>query len=176
MCSFDLHLCPKRRLAAHRRGLPGAKMSTYQPVDEAASSGELPYHLAALGVVLPSLLVFILMDVAWIALVAGPLFKEVLGPLMRPQPGILAGLLAWLIIVTGVWYFAAAAARTPQRALTQGLLMGAVIYGTYELTNTSVISTWTWSLAAADMAWGSFACGMAALTQQQLQRVWLMRR
>ncbi|KAL6750247.1 hypothetical protein V8C86DRAFT_2817428 [Haematococcus lacustris] len=151
-------------------------MSTYQPVDEAASSGELPYHLAALGVVLPSLLVFILMDVAWIALVAGPLFKKVLGPLMRPQPGILAGLLAWLIIVTGVWYFAAAAARTPQRALTQGLLLGAVIYGTYELTNTSVISTWTWSLAAADMAWGSFACGMAALTQQQLQRVWLMRR
>ncbi len=50
----------------------------------------------------------------------------------------------------------------------QGLLQGLVIYGTYEMTNHSIISSWTVPLALGDMAWGSFACGCCAALQRAL--------
>jgi len=128
-----------------------------------------------LVVVLTSFIVFVAMDLVWIALVAGPAFKEVLGILMRPTPDIPSGLLAWVVIVGGVYYFAGAPARTIQHAAKQGALLGLVIYGTYELTNLSLINTWTWGLAAADIAWGSFACSCAAVLQQSLGAWWAAR-
>lgn len=51
----------------------------------------------------------------------------------------------------------------------QGALLGAFLYGTYEFTNLSIISSWTWTLSIVDVAWGSFACGAACTTQFALQ-------
>ena len=94
---------------------------------------------------------------------------------MRAQPELLSGLLAWVTIVGGVFYFAAKPADSLRSAAVQGALLGAVIYGTYELTNQSVIATWSWGLAATDMAWGTFACtGVAALQHQLL--AWCLKR
>eukprot|EP00798_Chlamydomonas_sp_ICE-L_P020961 gene20961-27816_t len=93
-------------------------------------------HPTILFVFLPSLILFILMDIGWIAVVAGEMFKSVLGKTCL--------MLFW------------------------GGTLGLIIYGTYELTNKSVISTWTWSLALSDSVWGSFACACAAATQFKL--------
>ena len=47
--------------------------------------------------------------------------------------------------------------------------MGLGIYGTYELTNYSIISSWAVKMVVVDIAWGSFACGLAAAMMHYLQ-------
>lgn len=39
--------------------------------------------------------------------------------------------------------------------------LGFVIYGVYDFTNLATLKTWPLSLALADVAWGTFVCGVA---------------
>lgn len=48
---------------------------------------------------------FVGLDVVWITLVAGPMFKTVLGDMLRPTPDLVAGLAAWVCIVAAVQRF-----------------------------------------------------------------------
>uniref|UniRef100_A0A7S0RC79 Uncharacterized protein n=1 Tax=Chlamydomonas leiostraca TaxID=1034604 RepID=A0A7S0RC79_9CHLO len=129
----------------------------------------LPAWKALALVWLPSFAAFVVADLCWIAWVIGGAFAEALGQLLRPRPDLCAGALAWAVIVAGVWHFVGSRAHSARHALTEGLILGAVIYAAYEATNMSVISTWTWGIAAADTAWGSFACGATAALQQWLR-------
>ncbi|GIL62231.1 hypothetical protein Vafri_16500 [Volvox africanus] len=72
-----------------------------------------------LFVFLPSLVVFILLDVTWIALVGGSIYKTVLGSFLRSTPQIVPGLLAWVCIVGSVYLFALPNTRTPAAAIRQ---------------------------------------------------------
>ena len=74
---------------------------------------------AGLLVFLPSLVAFVALDVTWISLVAGRIYKEVLGDLLRPTPDIPSGVLAWLCIVGAVQLFALTSAKTHLAALQQ---------------------------------------------------------
>ncbi|GLC38505.1 hypothetical protein PLESTB_001732800 [Pleodorina starrii] len=143
----------------------------YVPLEENMAAPNVPLWKSLLLVFLPSLVVFVLLDVTWISLVAGSIYKSVLGDLLRPTPLVVPGLVAWLCIVGSVYIFALPGARTPTAALRQGLLLGVGLYGTYEFTNLSILGPWTWALAAADTAWGATACGVAAVLQ-----LWLTRR
>lgn len=130
----------------------------------------LPLWKAVALVFLPSLVAFVLLDVAWISLVAVNMFKAVLGPELRETPDPASGALAWVCIVGAVFLFALPTARTVAVALRQGALLGLCIYGCYEFTNLSILNRWTWGLALADTAWGATACGFAAVVQLLLLR------
>lgn len=58
-----------------------------------------------LMVLLPSLLAFVLMDFIWIAFVANQYYKQQLASILRSDPDILAGVLAWLCIVSASYIF-----------------------------------------------------------------------
>ncbi|GLI70811.1 hypothetical protein VaNZ11_015698, partial [Volvox africanus] len=77
-----------------------------------------PYPSLLVGllfVFLPSLVVFILLDVTWITLVGGSIYKTVLGNFLRSTPQIVPGLLAWVCIVGSVYLFALPNTRTQRR-------------------------------------------------------------
>ena len=40
--------------------------------------------------------------------------------------------------------------------------------GTVDLTNCALVTTWSWTVTLVDMAWGSLACSVLALTQRTL--------
>ncbi|KAG2499432.1 hypothetical protein HYH03_002379 [Edaphochlamys debaryana] len=125
----------------------------------------------SLGLVfLPSLVVFVALDLTWITLFAGSVYKDVLGDYLTPQPRVVPGLLAWLCIVGAVYLFALPLSRTPAGAARQGALLGLGLYGCYEATNLSILQRWTPALAAVDTAWGCTACAAAAVVQLLLQR------
>mmetsp|Transcript_8815 Transcript_8815/g.23720 ORF Transcript_8815/g.23720 Transcript_8815/m.23720 type:complete len:148 (+) Transcript_8815:88-531(+) len=145
-------------------------MYSYSPLTLEESN--LPVWKVLLGILLPSLIFFIAIDICWITFVAGSAFQQVLAGLMRPTPDPVAGLLAGMIIVGGVLFFVTLKARTKAQALTQGLLLGSIIFAVYELTNYSVIASWTFGLVAMDTIWGAFSCGVTAVLQQQLG-MWL---
>ena len=43
-----------------------------------------------------------------------------------------------------------------------GALLGFCLYGVYDLTNYSTLAQYPATLAAADLAWGTFACAVAS--------------
>mmetsp|Transcript_16555 Transcript_16555/g.35818 ORF Transcript_16555/g.35818 Transcript_16555/m.35818 type:complete len:151 (-) Transcript_16555:854-1306(-) len=135
----------------------------YTPIDEMAND-KLPAWKSLLLVFFPALVIFVLLDAVFITFVAGPMFQEVLSGMLRPTPDLVAGLLAWVCIVGLVYHFALPRSHTLQEALIQGAIAGLFLYGTYELTNMSVISTWRYDVVAVDMAWGSTACAIACAT------------
>mmetsp|Transcript_7736 Transcript_7736/g.23237 ORF Transcript_7736/g.23237 Transcript_7736/m.23237 type:complete len:153 (-) Transcript_7736:586-1044(-) len=138
--------------------------------DEMGFEDRIPLWKSLAFVFLPALVAFVVVDGVFIVFVAGPMFKDALQDTLRTPPNMLAGVAAWLCIVGLVYMFALPRARkTATSAFLQGVIAGFCLYGTYELTNMSVIAPWRWSIVAADMAWGSFACGVSCALMQVLQ-------
>ncbi|GIL85500.1 hypothetical protein Vretimale_13403 [Volvox reticuliferus] len=143
----------------------------YAPlVEENMAGPSVPLWKGFFFVFLPSLVMFVLLDVTWITLVGGAIYKSVLGSMLRPTPQVVPGLLAWVCIVGSVYMFALPNTKNPAAAVRQGLLLGLCLYGTYEFTNLSILVPWTWALALVDTAWGSIACGAAAGLQSWIHR------
>ncbi|MEW5298352.1 MAG: hypothetical protein WDW36_001485 [Sanguina aurantia] len=124
----------------------------------AVTKPQLSWWKSLLLVFLPALVVFVVLDIAWIAFVIGKLYRDVLGDSVRSSPDVLSGAIAWLCIVGSVYVFVLPSSRSVLEGVQRGAMMGFLLYGCYECTNMSVINTWTWALTAADMAWGTFAC------------------
>ncbi|KAG2431106.1 hypothetical protein HXX76_009636 [Chlamydomonas incerta] len=165
-------------LLAVRAAVEGELENTfmYQPIAETVEEGAQAVAKMAIPiwkqsvVFLASLVAFVALDMTWIILVAGNIYKNVLGDFLR-QPDPVAGILAWICIVGAVYYFALPSSRgSPALALRQGALLGLGIYGCYEFTNLSILERWTWGLAAADTVWGCVACGVVCWIQLMLTR------
>jgi uncharacterized membrane protein len=51
-----------------------------------------------------------------------------------------------------------------------GALYGLVVYGTYDLTNYSLVKDWPLTITLVDMAWGTFACATVSTWMYWLNR------
>jgi uncharacterized membrane protein len=102
----------------------------------------------------PTLLILLVIDAAWLGLVALPMFRAALGAdllTFRPVPGVLF----YLIYAAGIMVFVLPAAGGAwQMTLLYGALFGLFTYGTYDLTNYATLKPWTLTLASADIVWG----------------------
>ena len=110
--------------------------------------------LKILATYVPTLLIMLVIDAAWLGLVALPMFRAALGAdllTFRAAPGVLF----YLLYAAGIMVFVLPAAGGDWRmTLLYGALFGLFAYGTYELTNYATLKPWTATLAMADMAWG----------------------
>jgi uncharacterized membrane protein len=118
--------------------------------------------LPFLATYVPTLLIMLAIDAAWLGLVALPLFRQSLGDLLtfRAAPGIAF----YLLYTLGIMVFVTPAGRAGGLAtiIWQGLLFGLVAYGTYELTNYATLKPWNLKLVLLDMAWGAVLTAIAA--------------
>lgn len=113
-----------------------------------------------------SLLTFVVLDAAWLSLVAIDLFQQHLGPILRPAPMIGPIFAFYPIYVGGLVVLAvrpALASNSRWTAAMLGAVLGLTAYATFDLTNLAVIERWTIGLAIADIAWGMAASTVAAL-------------
>lgn len=101
-----------------------------------------------------TLLLMIVIDGTWIALVALPLFQTTLGPDMLTTR-VVPAVLFYLVYAAGIQVFVL---RPAQRLLSMtalyGALFGLFTYATYDLTNDATLKVWTTALAVSDIAWG----------------------
>jgi uncharacterized membrane protein len=121
-------------------------------------------------VFLPSLLVFVALDAVWITLVASGLYAP-LKPILKADVDLLAAAASWLCIVLGNYCFVlprTGGGATPWCTVGQGALFGALLYGTVDLTNAALLAFWSWKIALVDIAWGTAASALLALTQRTL--------
>lgn len=108
---------------------------------------------------------FLVIDAAWIALFVKKYYDDQVGDLMRETPNFGAALVFYLGYAFAVVVLAVRPALASERvvdALLYGGLLGAVAYGTYTITNYSVLKGWTTGLVVSDIAWGAFLTAVVA--------------
>ena len=121
---------------------------------------------------------FITLDLIWIGYVAAGLYRRQIGHVLnlvdgRPVVNVPAALATWAVIVAGIQLFALprAAGGGAGMAFLWGAVYGLVLYGTYDLTNYSLVKDWPLPITVIDMAWGAVACGTITAGTQLLNRV-----
>lgn len=118
--------------------------------------------------------VFLLIDAIWLGVIAKPFFVGHLGHLLREQPHMLAAALFYLFFCMGLVYFAVIPAFGRGSwliAMLNGGFLGALAYGTYEITNYATLDGWPIAIVAVDIAWGSALSAVSALVGY-----WIVRR
>ncbi len=104
-----------------------------------------------------TLLLYLVLDLAFINLFAKGFIQRQVGWLLAAQPDLKAGGLFYLIFIAALLYFCVWPAQTPGRALLNGAFFGLVTYATYELVNKALLDRWPWPLVLVDLVWGTAA-------------------
>jgi uncharacterized membrane protein len=109
----------------------------------------------------------------WLGVIAKSTYMAEMGQLLRPQPQLVPAALFYLIFAAGLVLFAIAPAQAKgslMLAVGLGAALGFVSYGTYNLTNLSILQGYPARIAVMDLAWGTVLSGaVSGLT------VWLAR-
>lgn len=118
-------------------------------------------------------LVFLALDATMLSLVLQPLFSAHLGAQLLDAFRLAPAAIFYLGYIAGVlWFVSARALRenAPRRALIEGAALGAMTYGTYELTNHATLRDWSWSMVVVDLAWGMVLTGVSAWAGVRITR------
>jgi uncharacterized membrane protein len=112
--------------------------------------------------------VFIL-DMIWLGVVAKNIYAQNIGMLLRKSsqgmaPIGWAAVVVYIWITLGVLFFVLPKAQGGYLlALSTGAMLGAVIYGTYDFTNYSILAHWPWKITWIDFMWGMVLCGLSSV-------------
>jgi len=105
-----------------------------------------------------SAVVMLALDLLWLRVLAPPLYQRTIGPLLRPQPDLVAAALFYAIYLMGVNELVIRAFPRGTRlaaVAARGALFGFVAYATFDLTAQAVLKDWSWLVTVVDMAWGT---------------------
>ena len=119
-----------------------------------------------LATYLAVLLVFGVIDAAWLTTMGAVLYRPVLGDILAPSMRIAPAIVFYLLYPVGLVVFAvipALRAESATNALLYGALFGLFCYSTFELTSLSLLKHWTWPVVVVDVCWGSFVTAAAAI-------------
>lgn len=112
-----------------------------------------------------ALVVFGVVDLAWISMVAAPMFKEALQGSLAPAVRVAPAIAFYLLYPVGLVYFAVVPALRSGSQLTailNGGLYGLFAYATYDLTNYATLNGWTLEITLMDIAYGAIVSGCVA--------------
>jgi uncharacterized membrane protein len=117
----------------------------------------MPTHLLAQLAVAAA--VMAVGDGLWLGVAARRFYRQQLGDLMRPRADVAATALFYALYVVGVVVLVVrpgeALGWSAWECAGMGVLLGAVAYGTYDLTNRATLRGFPWALAVVDLAWGA---------------------
>ena len=112
-----------------------------------------------------TIVAFLIVDAIWISLIVRHYYEQTVGHLLLDRPNYLAAGVFYLAYAAGIVIlavFPALKTRDAKIALANGAVLGAIAYGTYTLTNFSVLKGWTSGLVVSDIIWGAFLTALSA--------------
>lgn len=115
---------------------------------------------------LASLVVFLVVDFAWLSVMAPRFYKPTLGDIVVPGFNLAPAVVFYVLYPIGLFIFAISPALKSgswTTALLFGALFGFFTYATYDLTNHATLRNWTTSLTLVDVAWGTCLAALAAV-------------
>ncbi len=122
--------------------------------------------IANLVAYIAAAVVFAAADAVWLTLAGPRLYKPILGPILADKIDLGAAVAFYLIYVGGIVFLAIAPALRDgqwRTAAINGLVLGVVAYGAYDLTNQATLKLWSVKLTVADMLWGGGMTAVAAV-------------
>lgn len=111
--------------------------------------------------------VFLIIDLAWLGLIAKDLYQKYLGDFMAEKVNWTAAIIFYLIYIVGISVFAIYPAVNMNSALNAALmggLFGFFAYATYDLTNLATLKGWPLPIVFIDIAWGVVLTSMVSLS------------
>ena len=126
---------------------------------------------------LSTAVVFVLMDGAFLGVVGPKLYRPDIGPLLADKVRLGPALVFYLLYIAGLVYFCVrpSLGQGWTAGLINGVLLGLLAYGTYDLTCYAVMRVWTLKVTVVDLAWGVIASGVAAAAGVAITRAFTMR-
>jgi uncharacterized membrane protein len=112
-----------------------------------------------------TLITFVGIDMVWLGWLARATYVAEMGELIRKQPNVAAAVAFYLLYAAGLMFFAimpGLKAGSVAQAMVLGGFMGLIAYGTYDLTNLSVLNNYSTKIALIDLAWGTVLSGATA--------------
>lgn len=109
--------------------------------------------------------VFLGLDIVGIRFIVRPVFDRHIGHLLADPLRLGPAALFYLAYVAGLLWFVslpALKAEAPLQALVAGMVLGAMCYGTYEITNYATLADWSLEQVVVDGLWGTFLTGFSA--------------
>lgn len=126
--------------------------------------------LSVAAAVLAAAAAMLVLDLAWLGVVARGLYVSALGPLMRPEAYWPAAALFYAFYVAVIVTWAVLGTERPRAAALRGAGLGFVAYATYELTNWAVLRDWPAWIVPVDIAWGVVLTAVVALAGKLAQQ------
>lgn len=125
-----------------------------------------------------SALIFAVLDVAWILLVANPLYQSQIGHLLAPKANLPGAVLFYAVFVAGMVHYGVrpnnSGASLRQR-VSGAALFGFFTYATWALTGFAVLKDFTALVAVTDILWGAAACSLVTWVTATVLRRRLMK-
>jgi uncharacterized membrane protein len=110
-------------------------------------------------------IMFAAVDLAWITIVAAPMFKEALQDSLAPVVRIAPAVAFYVLFPAGLVFFSVGPAlrsASTSTAFVNGGLFGFFTFATYDLTNYATLKGWTLQITLIDLAYGSIVCACIA--------------
>jgi uncharacterized membrane protein len=114
---------------------------------------------------LVTLVTFVAIDMVWLTWLARATYVAEMGDLIRKQPNLTAAVVFYLLYAAGLMFFSimpGLKAGSIMQAMLLGGALGLIAYGTYDLTNLSVLNGFSTRIALIDLAWGTVLSGATA--------------
>lgn len=110
------------------------------------------------------------LDAVWLSLVAMKLFTKYLSHLSGPFR-LTPAAVFYLFYTLGLLILVVLPYKDdPKKVFLMGALLGALAYGTYDLTNLATLRNWPLGFALIDITWGTAVTGLTALVASFLAR------
>jgi uncharacterized membrane protein len=113
-----------------------------------------------------TLVVFGVFDGLWLWTVSGRIYRPVLGDILLTDLRLAPAIAFYLLFPAGLTLLAVAPALRSSdlsTVLINGALLGALAYGTYDLTNYATLRNWTLEITLIDIAYGTGVAAIASL-------------
>jgi len=105
------------------------------------------------------------LDFLWLGFISRNFFKTQIGGIMKTSPTLIPAAFVYILLTVGIFIFVLnnPFSNDPKSVFLIGSLFGLVVYGTYELTNFSMLNNWPIKVVAVDILWGAFLGGITSL-------------
>lgn len=126
-----------------------------------------------------ALVVLGVLDGVWLGWLARDFYRTGMGALMADSPRWIPAAIFYLAYPIGLVWFAllplSAGDASVGHAFLRSAALGLLAYGTYDLTNLSVVRGFSVRLAIVDMAWGTVVSGVAGAAALAAVKWWVPR-
>ena len=116
------------------------------------------------------MIILVIIDSIWV-LGANKLHSSVVKRVQKSDLSVdlIAALMFYLLVPLAYIFLILPLSKNETDAFKYGILLGALMYGTFDLTNKAIFKDYPWSYTVADMTWGALCIGVVSFITYKIK-------